>query len=80
MIATIVTTTTVSTVTVVTLGGSLAIVGIAALVTLLISKDVTTTSTNQLARRVNKALNIALIPLIVIFLVALGTHIYQTLY
>ena len=67
MIATIVTTTTVSTVTVYTLAGSLALIGIVAMATLLISKDVTATATSLRARRINQALNIALLPLLVVF-------------
>ncbi len=67
MIATIVTTTTVSTVTVYTLAGSLALIGIVAMAALLISKDVTATATSLRARRINQALNIALLPLLVVF-------------
>lgn len=68
MIATIVTTTTVTTVTVYTLAGSLALVGILAMAALLISKDVTATSSGERAKRINRALNIALIPLLIVFL------------
>jgi hypothetical protein len=67
MIASIVTTTTVSTVTVYTLAGSLALIGILAMAALLISKDVTATATSLRARRINQALNIALLPLLVVF-------------
>jgi cytochrome bd-type quinol oxidase subunit 2 len=67
MIASIVTTTTVSTVTVYTLAGSLALIGILAMAALLISKDVTATATSERAQRINRALNIALIPLMIVF-------------
>lgn len=80
MIATIVTTTTVSTVALYTLGGSLALVGIAALATLLISKDVTSAGRSELARRVNRALNVALLPLLAVFLAALAFHINEALH
>lgn len=79
MIATIVTTTTVSTVAVYTLGGSLALVGIAALATLLISKDVTSAGRSELARRINRALNIAFFPLLIVFLAAVAFHVGEVL-
>ncbi len=77
MIATIVTTTTVSTVTVVTLGGSLALVGIVALITLLASKDLSSVSRSEQMRRLNRALNIAIVPLLVVFLAAVVWRVSQ---
>jgi hypothetical protein len=75
MIATIVTTTTVSTVTVYTLAGSLALIGILAMAAMLISKDVTATASGERAKRINKALNIALIPLLIVFIVVVASKI-----
>jgi hypothetical protein len=79
MIATIVTTTTVTTVTVYTLAGSLAIIGILALVAMLVSKDVSTTVASERARRVNKALNIAVFPLLVVFIFAVAAKVLEVL-
>jgi len=75
MIATIVTTTTVSTVTVYTLAGSLALVGILAMMALLISKDVTSTANGERAKRIHRALNIALIPLLIVFVVVVASKV-----
>jgi hypothetical protein len=78
MIATIVTTTTVSTVTVYTLAGSLALIGILAMAALLISKDITTTASSERAKRINRALNIALVPLIIVFAAVMIAKILET--
>ena len=75
MIATIVTTTTVSTVTVYTLACSLALVGILAMAALLISKDVTANASGERAKRIHRALNIALIPLLIVFIVVVASKV-----
>lgn len=80
MIATIVTTTTVSTVAVYTLGGALAIIGIMTLITLLISKDLSNAARSQYAQRLNRALNIAIFPLLVVFLAVVAFRISQALF
>jgi hypothetical protein len=79
MIATIVTTTTVSTVTVYTLAGSLALIGILAMAALLISKDVTVTASSQRAKRINQALNIALVPLMIVFMAVVAAKVFDSL-
>jgi hypothetical protein len=80
MIATIVTTTTVSTVTVYTLAGSLAFIGILAMAAMLISKDVTTTAGGERAKRINRALNIALIPLLIVFVIVIASKVVGILH
>ena len=67
MIASIVTTTTVSMVSIYTLAGSLALISILAMTAMLVGKDVTSMVSSKRAKRINKSLNIAIFPLLVVF-------------
>jgi ABC-type branched-subunit amino acid transport system permease subunit len=79
MISAIVTTNTISIVEMYALGGALTLVGIVAFATLLVSKDVTSTSTSKVSKRVSQALNIAFVPLLMVFLMILIAKLIETL-
>ena len=66
MISTV-TTSTVSTVTTVALAGSIGLIGIVLLFTMLVQKDVTSSSSDKRLNRLGKTLNIAIIPLLIAF-------------
>ena len=66
MISTV-TTTTVSTVTTVALAASLGLIAIVVLLALLIQKEVLTSSSSSGARALSRALNIAIVPLLMGF-------------
>jgi hypothetical protein len=80
MITTIVTTSTVAIVNMYALGGTLALISLVAFATMLVSKDVTANPATKLSKRVNQAINIAFIPLIVLFFVVVVAKILQILY
>jgi hypothetical protein len=80
MITTIVTTSTVAIVNMYALGGTLALISLIAFATMLVSKDVTSNPLNKLTKRVNQAINIALIPLLVLFIVVVAAKIIQILW
>jgi hypothetical protein len=80
MITTIVTTSTVAIVNLYALGGTLAMIGIVALATLLVTKDMTVNVADKLSRRVGQAVNIGLFPLLVLFLVLLILKVVQALW
>lgn len=67
MISTV-TTSTITTVTTVAIAGSVALIGIVVLFGLLVQKEVTTTSKSGRLSRFGKALNIAIIPLLIAFI------------
>jgi cytochrome bd-type quinol oxidase subunit 2 len=79
MITTIVTTSTVAIINMYAVGGTLALIGIAALAVLAVTKDMTTNTSDKLSRRVSQAVNIALFPLIVLFLVLVVIKVIQFL-
>lgn len=62
-----VTTTTTAALTSVTLAASLSLILVITLLMLMINKEIISTSTFPWADRLNRALNIAIVPLIVIF-------------
>ncbi|HSM55868.1 MAG TPA: hypothetical protein VK879_06910 [Candidatus Sulfomarinibacteraceae bacterium] len=66
MISTV-TTTTVTTVTTVTLGASLALLAILALLVFLIQKEILSEAEGQRAQALSRALNLAIVPLLVSF-------------
>jgi hypothetical protein len=66
MISTV-TTTTVSTVTTVALAASLGLIAIVVLLILLIQKEVLSASTSARARSLSRALNVAIVPLLMAF-------------
>jgi len=79
MITTIVTTSTVAIVNMYAVGGTLALIGIIALATLLVTKDMTVNVADKVSRRVGQAVNIGLFPLLVLFLVLVIIKIVQAL-
>jgi hypothetical protein len=80
MITTIVTTSTVAIVNMYALGGTLALISLIAFATMLVSKDVTSVPINRISKRVNQAINIAFIPLLVLFIVIVAVKIIQILW
>ncbi|MBE2235251.1 MAG: hypothetical protein IAE85_17275 [Anaerolinea sp.] len=66
MISTV-TTTTVSTVTTVALAASLGLIAIVVLLALLIQKEVLSSSTSARAQALSRALNVAIVPLLMGF-------------
>ena len=68
MISTV-TTSTVTTVTTVALAGSVALIEIVFLFMMLVQKEVTTASEDNRMNKLGKALNIAIIPLLIAFAV-----------
>ncbi len=79
MITTIVTTSTVAVVNLYAVGGTLALIGIIALATLLVTKDMTINIAGKLSRRVSRAVNIGLFPLVVLFIAIVVAKIIQIL-
>lgn len=67
MISTV-TTSTVSTVSTVVFAGSLGLIAILVLFSLLVQKEIITAREDQLASRIDRVLNIALLPLLISFL------------
>lgn len=64
----ITTVTTTTTTTVTTLGvGSLALIAIVTLLVLLVNKEILMVSQQPWARRLNRALNVVIVPLMVVF-------------
>ncbi len=80
MITTIVTTSTVAIVNMYALGGTLALISLIAFASMLITKDVTTNPFNKVGRRLNQAVNIAFLPLLVLFIVIAVVKIAQILH
>jgi hypothetical protein len=64
---TTVTTTTVTTVTTVALAGSLGVFLVITLMVCMIKKEIFASSANERARNISKVLNVAIIPLLVVF-------------
>ncbi len=67
MISTV-TVSTVSTVTTAAIAGSVELIGVLVLFALLLQKEVTTTSSNRLLRRLGQILNVGIFPLSIAFL------------
>lgn len=74
MISTV-TVSTVSTVTTAALAGSVALIGILVLFSLLIQKEVTAASSNKRLKKLGQALNIGIVPLLIVFLLLLYLQI-----
>jgi hypothetical protein len=74
MISTI-TSSTVSTITTAALAGSLALMGVLVLLSLLIQKELTGSNSNGRLLRLNKALQIGIVPLLVAFIVIVITKV-----
>jgi hypothetical protein len=73
MITTVTTTTTTAIASVSV--GSLALVAICTVLILLINKEIILSSQSELAIRINRALNIALIPLAIVFIVTIAIRV-----
>lgn len=78
MISTV-TTSTVSTVTTAALAGSVALVGIFVFFALLIQKEVATTATSSRMKKLSQALNVAIIPMLIAFVVIAATALIGVL-
>ena len=72
-----ITTVTTSTVTVTALASSLAVIGVIVLIGLLIQKELFSSSERKASSRVNMALNIALPPMIIAFVLIVISKIAQ---
>ncbi|HEY1011085.1 MAG TPA: hypothetical protein VGE07_00175 [Herpetosiphonaceae bacterium] len=77
MITTVTTTTTTAVAAV--SAGSLALVAICTVLILLINKEIILSSQTERAVRLNKALNVALVPLLIVFVLTLVIRIAQTI-
>jgi hypothetical protein len=76
---TTVTTTTATTVTTVA-AASLALIAILALVTLLIQKEIFSGLKGARARRISRALNVAIVPLMIVFITTVAFKVYDVLH
>ena len=74
-----VTTSTVSTVTTVALAGTLALLTIVALLLLLIQKEIVSTAADSRLQALGKALNIAIIPLLLSFVFIATVKVIEVL-
>ena len=78
MISTV-TTSTVSTVTTAAIAGSVALVGIFVFFTLLLQKEITTTASGTNMKKLSQALNIAIVPMLIAFVVIVATTLINFL-
>lgn len=78
MISTV-TTSTVSTVTTVAIAGSLALIGILVLLALLIQKELATAGESTRLRVYSRALNIAIVPLLIAFALIVVSRVAEVL-
>jgi hypothetical protein len=78
MISTV-TTSTVSSITSAALFGTLGAIGIVILLTLLVQKELVSTSNDLRLLRLQRTLNIAIYPLIVVFLLIFVTKIIEVI-
>lgn len=74
-----VTTSTVVTVTTVAIAGSLALIGICTLLTLLVQKELTTAVEGRFARALSRALNISIVPLLIAFAFIVAMKVAEAL-
>ncbi|HEX2910539.1 MAG TPA: hypothetical protein VH186_06990 [Chloroflexia bacterium] len=75
---TTVTTTTTTTVTTIS-AVSLALIAILTLLSLLISKEIISSSSSERARRLSRSLNIAIVPLVLVFFATAIAQIIKVL-
>ncbi len=80
MISTVVTASTFSTVAATTITGSLALASVLVLLASLIQKDATSVEEGQRFQRLNQAINIALPPMLITFIVLVIVKISDLLY
>ena len=72
-------TVTTSTVSIITLAGSFALIGILVLFSLLIQKELASASDNPKLKKLGRAVNIAIIPLLIVFLLVVVNKVITTL-
>ena len=78
MISTV-TTSTVSTVTTAALAGTLALIGILVLLSLLIQKELIPSASGERLQKLNRALNIGIVPLLIAFIAIVITKVAAAL-
>ena len=78
MISTV-TTTTVTTIATFATGGSLAVVGILLLLTLLVQKELSSASEGRFALALNRVLTVGIVPLAVAFVFIVGVKVFEVL-
>lgn len=72
-------TVTTSTISTITLAGSFALTGILVLFSLLIQKELATASDNEKLKKLGKVINIAIIPLLIVFILVVFNKVGTTL-
>ena len=72
-------TVTTSTVTTVTLAGSLVVIGVIVLLGLLVQKELISSSENDRSTRLSQLLNIGIVPLLIAFLLVVVSKVTQVL-
>ena len=75
-----VTTSTVSTVTTAALAGSVALVGVLILLALLVQKEFSSSAEGARYRTLSKALNIAIVPLLIAFILVVFARVAEILH
>jgi hypothetical protein len=76
MISTV-TTSTISTVTTTAMAGSVALIAILVLLSLLIQKELASTSDRPRIKKLSRRLNLAIIPLLFVFIFTVGVKILE---
>jgi hypothetical protein len=72
-------TVTTSTVSTITLAGSFALIGILVLFSLLIQKELASASDNPRLKKLGRAVNFAIIPLLIVFFLVVVNQVINTL-
>lgn len=72
-------TVTTSTVAMITMAGSFTLIGILVLFSLLIQKELASASDNPKLKKLGRAVNFAIIPLLIVFIMAVINQIVTTL-
>ena len=78
MISTV-TTSVVTTVTTTAMAGSVALIGILVLLSLLVQKELASTSEGARFKRLSRSLNLAIVPLLIVFFITVGVKIMEIL-
>jgi hypothetical protein len=76
MISTV-TTSTISTVTTTAMAGSAALIAIFVLLSLLIQKELASTSEKARSKRFSRMVNLAIVPLLIVFFFTVGVKIVE---
>lgn len=72
-------TVTTSTVSTVTLAGSFALIAILVLFSLLIQKELATASDNAKLKKLGRAINVAIVPLLIVFFLVVVNKVITTI-